>query len=104
MSQRVAPECLQGRALTSAVRMLPPVRGHRWSLQEGHLGISLAFDDFPQAFAFMTVVAIHAERMDHHPEWHNVHRKLRIRLTTHESGGITERDLALARSIASIKT
>jgi 4a-hydroxytetrahydrobiopterin dehydratase len=104
MSQRTAPPCLRGQPLIAAVKKLPPVRGQRWSLQDGHLSIALAFDDFPQAFAFMTVVAIQAERMDHHPEWHNVHRRLRIRLITHESGGITERDLALARSIAAIKT
>ena len=60
------------------------------------------FADFKAAFSFMTRVALEAEKMDHHPEWSNVYNKVSIRLTTHDSGGVTEKDLALARFIESI--
>ncbi len=55
-----------------------------------------AFKDFNRAFAFMTQVALHAEKHDHHPEWFNVYNKVRITLSTHDAGGITDKDLALA--------
>jgi 4a-hydroxytetrahydrobiopterin dehydratase len=57
------------------------------------------FDDFGQAFGFMQQVAAEAERMDHHPEWLNVYNKVDVVLTTHSSGGVTEKDLALARAM-----
>lgn len=62
------------------------------------------FADFAQAFAFMTRVAIHAEKSDHHPEWFNVYNKVDITLTTHDAGpngGLSERDVELARKIES---
>lgn len=59
----------------------------------------LAFADFPAAFAFMTRVAFLAEKQNHHPDWSNSYRKLTIRLTSHDVGGITERDIRLAESI-----
>jgi 4a-hydroxytetrahydrobiopterin dehydratase len=55
--------------------------------------------DFRQAFAFMTEVALLAEKADHHPEWFNVYNKVRITLTTHDAGGITSQDIELARQI-----
>lgn len=60
------------------------------------------FADFVAAFAFMTRVALLAEKADHHPEWSNVWNKVDIRLTTHDAGGLTARDFALARSIDSV--
>ena len=59
----------------------------------------LVFDDFKQAFAFMTKVAAEADRADHHPEWSNVYNKVTITLTTHDAGGLTKRDVALAKFI-----
>lgn len=60
---------------------------------------SLTFKDFNTAFSFMTRVALKAERMDHHPEWFNVYNRLDITLSTHECGGLSERDAALAAFI-----
>ncbi|PHZ86031.1 4a-hydroxytetrahydrobiopterin dehydratase [Paremcibacter congregatus] len=57
------------------------------------------FKNFNQAFGFMTSVALEAEKRDHHPEWFNVYNKLHITLTTHSSGGVTEKDIGLARFI-----
>ena len=55
------------------------------------------FKDFNRAFAFMTQVALAAEKADHHPEWSNVYNKVRVTLTTHDAGGVTQKDLDLAR-------
>lgn len=70
-----------------------------WELRGGKLHRELAFPDFVTAFAFMTRVALLAEKADHHPEWSNVYGKVTIDLVTHDAGGITERDLALAKAI-----
>lgn len=75
----------------------------RWTLSEDGLAIqrTLIFDDFAQAFGFMARVAIVAEKADHHPEWFNVYNRVEIRLTTHDAGGLSTRDLALAAAIDS---
>jgi len=57
------------------------------------------FADFNEAFGFMTRIAIKAQEMDHHPEWFNVYNKVEITLSTHDAGGLTERDVKLARFI-----
>jgi 4a-hydroxytetrahydrobiopterin dehydratase len=70
-----------------------------WSREEKRDAISreFVFADFNRAFAFMTQVALAAEKADHHPEWSNVYNKVRITLTTHDAGGLTQKDLDLAR-------
>ncbi len=62
----------------------------------------LSFDDFTQAFAFMTQVALHAEANNHHPEWFNVYNRVKITLTTHDADGLSLRDTTLAHTIDSI--
>ena len=63
---------------------------------------SLRFRDFNAAFGFMSRVALMAERLDHHPEWSNVYNKVEITLTTHDAGGLTEKDMVMARFISEI--
>jgi 4a-hydroxytetrahydrobiopterin dehydratase len=70
-----------------------------WMLDGEHLKRTIRFQDFSQAFAFMTRVALLAEQQDHHPEWFNVYNRVEIALTTHDAGGLSARDLKLARSI-----
>ena len=60
---------------------------------------SFRFADFSAAFAFMTRVALAAEKADHHPDWSNVWNRVDIALTTHDAGGLTGRDIALAKAI-----
>ena len=60
---------------------------------------SFRFRDFSEAFAFLTRVAMHAEKVDHHPEFTNVWNKIDFRLTTHDAGGVTERCVKLAEAI-----
>lgn len=55
------------------------------------------FDDFAKAFGFMSEIAIHAQAMDHHPEWFNVYNRVDITLTTHDAGGVTDKDVTLAK-------
>ncbi len=72
-----------------------------WSPVEDRDAIakSFRFEDFGGAFAFMTRVALEAEKMNHHPEWRNVYNRVDIVLTTHVAGGLSERDISLARFI-----
>jgi 4a-hydroxytetrahydrobiopterin dehydratase len=67
-----------------------------WNLENGKLHRELKFKDFVSAFSFMTAVAIQAEKMNHHPEWFNVYSTVKIDLSTHDVGGISERDFELA--------
>lgn len=69
-----------------------------WALEPDGAAITRAFvfADFGAAFAFMTRVALAAEKLDHHPEWSNVYNRVTVRLTTHDAGGLTDRDFALA--------
>ena len=86
---RLAPE--QARAL------LAPLTQWRHDDARGAILRSFEFADFAEAFAFMTQVALVAERSHHHPEWSNVYNRVDIRLTTHDVGGLSQRDIDLAR-------
>lgn len=75
-----------------------------WTIEDGDKALlrSFTFKDFSEAFAFLTRVALHAEKANHHPEFTNVWNRVDFRLTSHDSDGVTERDLRLARAIDAI--
>lgn len=73
-----------------------------WRLEDSKLFLSLKFQDFSMAWGFMSRVALLAEQQDHHPEWVNVYNRVDIALVTHDAGGITDKDLALAESISGL--
>lgn len=87
--------------LTDAERDEALARLPHWTLRGDGLAIvrELRFADFGEAFGFMTCVAIAAEKADHHPEWFNVYNRVEITLTTHDAGGLSARDVALAQAI-----
>ncbi len=72
-----------------------------WSEVSGRDAIAktFTFKDFNQAFGFMARVALVAEKMDHHPEWLNVYKTVEVTLSTHDAGGVTERDIKLAETM-----
>ncbi|KAF9916171.1 putative pterin-4-alpha-carbinolamine dehydratase [Lobosporangium transversale] len=80
----------------------PELKG--WSLVEGREAIkrTLTFKDFNEAFGFMTRVALHADKHDHHPEWFNVYNRVEITLATHDVQGLSVRDITLATFINQI--
>lgn len=73
-----------------------------WSVEGGKLLRVYRFRDFVEAFAFMTAAALRIQEMDHHPEWSNVYSTVRVELVTHDSGGITARDVELARKLEAL--
>ncbi len=74
-----------------------------WSVAADRLHRAFRFDGFGAAWAFMTRVALLAERQDHHPDWSNSYNRVEIALTTHDSGGVTARDVALAQAINALR-
>lgn len=70
-----------------------------WHLHNDKLQRQFVFADFVEAYGFMSRVALLAEAMDHHPEWSNVYNRVEINLTTHDAGGISQRDFTLAQRI-----
>jgi 4a-hydroxytetrahydrobiopterin dehydratase len=75
-----------------------------WTFEDGGKALvrSCAFKDFSEAFAFLARVALHAEKVDHHPEFTSVWNRVDFRLTSHDSGGVTERDVKLAQAISAL--
>ena len=74
-----------------------------WKEENNKLQQTFTFEDFVEAFGFMSKVALIAEKMNHHPEWKNVYNKVEITLTTHDEGNtITEKDRKLAKAILSL--
>lgn len=70
-----------------------------WRIHEGKLNRSFTFNSFIDAFAFMSKIALHAEKMNHHPELFNVYNRVDINLSTHDVNGISDKDFALAKTI-----
>lgn len=87
--------------LSGEIRKQALVRLKGWSEVNGRDAISrkFVFADFNQAFGFMTRAALVAEKMDHHPEWFNVYKTVEVTLSTHDAGGVTERDIQLAEAM-----
>lgn len=87
--------------LTGPARAEALARVHAWTPVEGRDAIHrrLEFPDFSAAWGFMARVALAAEKLDHHPEWTNVYNRVDITLTTHDAGGLSERDIQLAELI-----
>ncbi len=70
-----------------------------WEYENNAIHTSLEFDNFKDAFTVMTRIAFEAERLNHHPDWANVYNTLSISLSTHDAGGVTEKDIELAKII-----
>ena len=70
-----------------------------WTGGDDFITKVFVFTDFAEAFGFMTQIAIIADKMDHHPEWYNVYNRVDITLTTHDAGGVTEKDVTLAKAM-----
>jgi 4a-hydroxytetrahydrobiopterin dehydratase len=87
---------LTGKARTAA---LATIKGWSKVTNRDAIKKSFKFDDFNQAWGFMTRVAMAAEKADHHPEWSNVYNKVEIVLSTHDAGGVSDKDVALAKFI-----
>lgn len=87
--------------LTAADRAAALSRLEGWREAEGRDAIAktFVFKDFNAAFGFMTRAALVAEKLDHHPEWRNVYKTVEVTLSTHDVGGVTERDVALAEAM-----
>ncbi len=85
--------------LTGDQRITAIASLNNWAEVEGRDAISktFKFDTFTRAFGFMTMAAIAAEKADHHPEWFNVYNRVDVTLATHDAGGVTEKDIKLAK-------
>jgi 4a-hydroxytetrahydrobiopterin dehydratase len=85
---------LSGNELDETIRSLSG-----WELKDGKLQKSFKFSNFIEAFGFMTRIALEAEKINHHPEWSNVYNTVTVKLSTHDTGGITDYDIKLANII-----
>ena len=70
-----------------------------WTIENGKLAKSFKFKNFQQAFGFMTMCALYAEKKDHHPEWSNVYNKVDVQLVTHDVAGLSAKDFDLAKKM-----
>jgi 4a-hydroxytetrahydrobiopterin dehydratase len=83
-------------AKIGAAEALKQLSGWRAVDDRDAIAKDFKFKDFNAAFGFMTRVALYADKADHHPEWFNVYNKVEVTLATHDAGGVTEKDVALA--------
>ncbi len=88
---------LSDAAISAAVAPLAP-----WAVKDGKLHRQYKFADFPHAIGFMVTAAPSIEKMNHHPEWANVYNRVTVDLTTHDAGGITQKDVELAELLEGI--
>jgi len=94
---RTPPDRLSDDAIAEALEALSG-----WQMKDAKLHREYRFKDFVTAFGWMSSCALVAEKLDHHPEWSNVWASVTVDLTTHESKGITERDIALAKKMETL--
>ena len=93
----MAANKLSDAELETSLKQLPA-----WAMKAGKLHREYKFSDFAHAFGFMAIAAIRIDKMNHHPEWSNVYNRVVVDLTTHDAGGITEKDFSLARLLEEI--
>ena len=93
----IMPLKLTDRKLDAAVQSLDG-----WAIVDAKLHKEFVFADFVHAFGFMATAAIAIEKADHHPEWCNVYNRVRVDLTTHDAGGVSQKDLDLAKLLDSL--
>ena len=85
---------LSSEAVAEALQTLPG-----WTVRDGKLFREYKFANFTLAFGFMAAAATVIEKMDHHPEWFNVYNRVEVTLATHDAGGVTEKDIAMAKAM-----
>lgn len=93
------PPKLSDDEITARLAALPG-----WDYRDGALKRTLEFADFVEAFGFLSRVALLAEKADHHPELRNVYRRVELALSSHDVGGVSERDFALAKRIDALRS
>lgn len=91
------PKLMTAEEITRRLQELPG-----WRLGENEILRDYRFGGFSEAFAFMTACALEAEKMNHHPDWSNVWATVRVRLSTHDAGGITDLDFQLASKMEAL--
>ncbi|MBS0275559.1 MAG: 4a-hydroxytetrahydrobiopterin dehydratase [Proteobacteria bacterium] len=87
---------LEPKARAAALKAL---KGWKETKDGEAIARNFKFEDFNEAFGFMTRVALLADKMDHHPEWFNVYNKVEVVLSTHDAGGVTQNDIDMARAM-----
>jgi 4a-hydroxytetrahydrobiopterin dehydratase len=97
-------EMIMAERLSAEARKLALGGLSGWNDVQGRdaIGKTFIFKDFNEAFGFMTRAALAAEKMDHHPEWRNVYKTVEVVLSTHDAGGVTALDIALAKTMNAI--
>jgi 4a-hydroxytetrahydrobiopterin dehydratase len=89
---------LNEQQITESIKTFLP----EWEHNNNLISKEFKFRNFVEAFAFMTAVALEAEKMDHHPDWSNVYNRVAVKLNTHSEGGVTEKDIELAKRMERI--
>jgi 4a-hydroxytetrahydrobiopterin dehydratase len=96
-NDHMAANALSDSELQTELDRLPA-----WNIQNGKLHRTYKFTDFVQAWGFMSMAALHAEKVSHHPDWSNVYNRVTVELTTHDAGGITQQDVRFAEHVESL--
>ena len=96
-------KCLTSLEVVNALQILNTnsKNDHQWTYQDGRLVNQFVFDDFLQAFSWMTKMSIYAEELNHHPDWCNSYNVVNVKLVTHEKKAITRLDIEMAEKMSS---